>query len=603
MIKLRIRPARLTRLFEEQQENWRDKVIKWWNTMADLDHRECGTLKTKPVHKKFTLFLYGEAGSGKTKFIELLLKCFLKQKQLFKISPKTKLDKFAYGSFDMEVHRVTWIDEFVEKDADLSSLKTFCAGEMMLGEKKNRQAFEFRNDFPVIISSQFIPPSDNAFNNTFGERLFIVCCNSNGTHQKVRPFQYGDSTETRHLTNVFHKGQHQEPETIEYAEYSALKDEAIKKGLNPESSFCPIRLLPLEERDKVIQRPQSSMQRVPDAVSTFSKSISSSKQLTIDSMEKFKYPQNTKIVSTPTISERRSSFCSTMQDDCVIISDDDDNDKIKKNNTSNLSNNVIPKIKLETTNAASQQVQSSQLSTRNLHIDTPITPEFNLTNFLNKTILERLNQRKLTTSNTENSFGIISGNTSRLISLIASLPLFTENGMAMRRCPIKTKAAAITQEIMITDDETDMTQQANKRSLVTLTPNGRTRDVSFKFSAADLEEFNNILNDDSDIDDDLNNVFDKISATQKVNPFPTPVTATTSKKISDSKSPILIETSTAIKRPIGVRYSSPNSTPVVASRKDTTSPCSNKNSDISDTLTKPEEGGPTQEQIDILEYK
>ena len=595
MVKLRIRPVLLTRLEEKQVSNWRDTVVEWWNSMAEFDHRECGTLKTARIHKKFALYLYGEPGSGKSKFIENMLSPFIAAKQIFKINSKTKLDKFSFGSFDEEVHRVSWIDEFVEKDADMNTLKLFIAGETLTAEKKNQCSFIIRNDYPVIISSQYVPPSDNAFNPEMGGRLFIVCCSPESSESKAsRQTQWGEQTDPKHLHDVINKGVYQEPETIEFDLYKSLKSMA---NIKQNASFCPTRTLSFTEHGtdalNVVHTSAQSVSlsrrvsELGDTVPQFSalKLPKSARQLSVDGMTTFLYKR---------VNTKPSSINSSHESNVISLTVNDTN-----------SNDTISESFTQDKEMNSGVSESSS--------STPISSNIGQ----NKS---RFTIGKKESSDAAIRYGITSGNTLSMSSVLKS-----QAGIFNTIRPIsQMNKTTPTELVLITDnneddkDQENLQMQGSKRSLKTLTPRQTTRETLFTYKPVQIEDSTTIKNNFNDEDLDLNAFMENMSSSQ-VDNHSTKAPSSKQSKTGYEETPSLTQVPHATP--------SPPSTPTSSSLNQTStnpstpkpiiniSPPSTQNENYTFTNNSQtqlrllstaiclEDGGPTEEQIKILEYK
>lgn len=159
---------------------WAQEVKQWLNNWI-LNGRQ---------GKKSQLYLYGESGMGKTRYVNHLIKSCLKyqrnnpndpdydaDKYEHQIYKPTKNDfKFAWDTFNKDIHKIIMIDEFDHADFDVNILKHALSGESFKANVKGQPGKYIKPDIPFVIMSNHPPPNENLSSKFKGfiERLIVI---------------------------------------------------------------------------------------------------------------------------------------------------------------------------------------------------------------------------------------------------------------------------------------------------------------------------------------------------------------------------------------------------------------------------------------------
>jgi hypothetical protein len=169
-----LRPIYMVLRDDEIENNWHLSVLQWWNEWSINGW----------IHKKKQLYLYGPSNTGKTTFIHKMLGLcinpantsneYFYENQCFQPLPNEP--KYAYQDYDSSIHKILKIDEFEVSEYKVSDLKKLLAGESFRANGKNQSGRVICHRNPVILISNFEPPSDQHSIQFRGlrERLFIV---------------------------------------------------------------------------------------------------------------------------------------------------------------------------------------------------------------------------------------------------------------------------------------------------------------------------------------------------------------------------------------------------------------------------------------------
>lgn len=150
--------------------------------------------------KKSQLYVYGDSGMGKTRYINHLINSCLKyqnnnpnsadyseDKYEHQIYKPTKHDfKFAWDTFDKDVHKVIMIDEFDHAAFDIDILKNALSGESFKANVKGQPGKFIKPDVPFVIMSNHAPPDETVSSKFKGfiERIIVVNANQKLYHDQ-----------------------------------------------------------------------------------------------------------------------------------------------------------------------------------------------------------------------------------------------------------------------------------------------------------------------------------------------------------------------------------------------------------------------------------
>lgn len=154
-------------------------MIEWWNDWAINGY----------AHKKKQLYLWGKADTGKTYFINHLLKIAVDHgseniedqdvldKQVFR--PQPNEPRFAWQRYQTNSFNIMLIDEYYDGEFNLGEIKKVLAGETLTANVKGQEPKEIRIQIPTIIISNFAPPNVQINPQLAGirERLTVVTAN------------------------------------------------------------------------------------------------------------------------------------------------------------------------------------------------------------------------------------------------------------------------------------------------------------------------------------------------------------------------------------------------------------------------------------------
>lgn len=166
---------------------WLHEVKDWWNDWIANGYE----------HKKKQLYLYGPSNVGKTSFIHHLLSSCIKYENNSSLNSNTSANrpdflenmykmqifmptpnefKYAWQSFDEDIHKLVVIDEFDVSNYEVTDLKKALAGETFVANIKGSISKIITLRIPVILISNLEPPSDTISSKYQGiqERLRIV---------------------------------------------------------------------------------------------------------------------------------------------------------------------------------------------------------------------------------------------------------------------------------------------------------------------------------------------------------------------------------------------------------------------------------------------
>jgi hypothetical protein len=148
--------------------NWANECIEWLNDWIDNGR----------TRKDNQLYLYGDSNIGKTTFIKhLLTTAFGKNeyhRQIF--GPTPNEFKYAWQSFNKDLHKIVVIDEFETSNFSTSDLKLALSGETLISNVKGASSVMLKIDIPMIIISNEPPPTRALSSKYIGlmERLHVV---------------------------------------------------------------------------------------------------------------------------------------------------------------------------------------------------------------------------------------------------------------------------------------------------------------------------------------------------------------------------------------------------------------------------------------------
>lgn len=141
---------------------WKQDIIDWWNEFATNGHE----------HKKKQLYLWGPSNTGKSHFINTLLKACIPvdeaealadprayEKHIFRPTPNDT--RFAYEEYDERVHSVMLINEFDPDEYNLSDLKKALEGDSFVIGCKHTSSRRIRIEMPIIFISNMELPDES----------------------------------------------------------------------------------------------------------------------------------------------------------------------------------------------------------------------------------------------------------------------------------------------------------------------------------------------------------------------------------------------------------------------------------------------------------
>lgn len=179
----KLKRLRSIQFAQNKNPNWKEKVLNWWNDWAEKGYK----------HKKKQLYLYGPSNTGKTTFInDLLRNGIIHNKeeneldeseieiQIYRPTPSEP--KYAWQSFDKSRYNIMVIDEFYIDEYNIADMKRALAGEVFVSNTKFGESKNIQLQIPSILISNLAPPptNNNQTSNKyqgFSERLEIINAN------------------------------------------------------------------------------------------------------------------------------------------------------------------------------------------------------------------------------------------------------------------------------------------------------------------------------------------------------------------------------------------------------------------------------------------